>query len=135
MISQIATASYLVCDIEPRYWEDATVNGMEDRDGTLIPLRDGDIWKITLDLATGKILEWPEGVDAGIHYKVCDQGLYWLADAEQNKIARWKGSYVPGEFLCHGAHQSSEYVIFHVGAGGEIRDYQRPSIDQEDWTL
>ena len=69
-----AEVKYLRATCGVRYWEDATVNGKEDTDGTLIPLRDGDTWKVTIDLATGIIEGWPEGTTAKIHYKVCDEG-------------------------------------------------------------
>ena len=55
-----------------RYWEDASVNGVEDTDGTLIPFRKGDLWCPIIDLETGQIYDWPAGANAYIHYKVCD---------------------------------------------------------------
>jgi hypothetical protein len=37
-------ATYIEVSAGVRYWEDATVNGTEDADGTLIPARKGDTW-------------------------------------------------------------------------------------------
>lgn len=35
-------AQYIQVSAQVRYWEDASVNGVFDDDGTLIPLRTGD---------------------------------------------------------------------------------------------
>ena len=61
-----------------RYWEDGTVNGVEDTEGDLIPLRQGDDWCPTIDVETGRIEGWPGGTTASVHYKVCDDGRYAL---------------------------------------------------------
>ena len=71
---------YLAVNAEVRYWEDASVNGVEDQDGTLIPCRHGDSWRPTIEIDTGKIINWPNGTTANIHYKVCAAGSYALLD-------------------------------------------------------
>lgn len=125
-------ARYIEVLAEVRYWEDATVNGVEDTDGTLIPHRDpGNVWAVTLSLATGRILAWPEGVEAEIHYKVCDAGVYYLLDEDANRIARHEG-YVPAG-LCHGGNGYGDYIIMDIDGDGRIRQYQRPDIDDDVW--
>ena len=67
-----------------RYWEDGTINGEEDADGSRIPCRDGTPadndslgggnWCPIIDLETGRIEGWPEGTTASVHYKCCDDG-------------------------------------------------------------
>ena len=37
-------ATYIEVSAEVRYWEDATINGTEDTDGTLTPLRKDACW-------------------------------------------------------------------------------------------
>lgn len=137
-IPQIANAlteaTHIEVDAGVRYWEDATVNGVKDTDGTLIPSRDGDAWKVRIELATGRIEGWPDWTTASIHYKVCDAGLYWLTDAAGNRIAKWNGYYVPSHFLCHGDGGYGDYIIFKVGPDGLIEGYQRPGVSDEDWT-
>ena len=82
----------LLVSAEVRYWEDAEINGTGDtEDGTLIPLKVGNLWKPSIELETGRVLEWPQGTTADIHYKVCDQGEYWLEDAEGKRL-KWKRS-------------------------------------------
>lgn len=131
MVQQHAT--HIEVEAEVRYWEDAKVNGAEDSDGTLIPGRDGDLWKAKINLAAGQIEGWPSGTTASIHYKVCDQGEYWLTDAEGARIAKWKGHYVPGDFLCHGDQGFGDYIIMEVAGDGRIARYTRPDIAPDRW--
>ena len=128
----IQNATHFLAWAGVRYWEDAEVNGVEDEDGTLIPGRVGDRWHVTIELATGKVVGWPEGTSADIHYKVCDDGVYWLLDKDGNKLASRDG-YVPGSFLCHGDNGYGDYIIMTIGPDGQIADYSRPEIVREDW--
>jgi hypothetical protein len=104
-----------------RYWEDATVNGVEDEAGDLIPLRVGDYWIPTIMLETGQILDWPEGTTASIHYKVCDDGRYYLL-APNGGIAAMIDGYVP-KIMCPKDSGFSDYVIMDVGPDGRIADW------------
>lgn len=112
-----------------RYWEDATVNGVEDTDGTLIPLRKGDAWEPVIDLETGRIISWPAGTTADIHYKVCDAGKYWLEDAAGEQI-QFKGYYVPQVL---GDTGGGDYIILKVSDDGLIEGWKQPEIDDEQW--
>lgn len=123
----------LVVSAGVRYWEDASVNGVEDGQGDLVPFRNGDNWEPVVELATGRILDWPEGTTGDIHYKVCDAGEYWLADASGNKVAKWKGHYVPNDLLCVGADGYGDYIILSVGADGRIEGWEPPRIDVGEW--
>ena len=123
----------LIVSAEVRYWEDATVNGIEDTDGSLIPLRHGEAWRPTIELATGQIRDWPQGVSADIHYKVCDAGQYWLADDTGNKVAKYSGDYVPDNLLCIGDRGYGDYIIMKVGKDGKITGWSQPAIDMAEW--
>ena len=116
-----------------RYWEDAMVNGKEDTDGTLIPLRVGDLWSPIIELATGRVLNWPQGTTAEVHYKVCDAGCYWLEDASGKRLKR-ENDYVPSGLLCMGDKGYGDYIILKINADGIIEDW-RPEIDGDDWTV
>lgn len=105
-----------------RYWEDASVNGTEDTDGTLIPCRDGDTWSPLIDLETGTIQDWPAGTTADIHYKVCDDGQYALLDADRHIIKTIVG-YVP-RIMCPSENGYGDYVIMQVGEDGRIADWK-----------
>ena len=126
------TATHIIVKAGVRYWEDADVNGVSDEEGTLIPGRIGDNWHAVIDLANGSLKNWPAGTEADIHYKVCDAGEYWLADAEGNKLAYREG-YVPNEFLCHGGVGYGDYIILKIGPDGRIADYRRPQIAEGEW--
>lgn len=125
-------AEYIEVSAGVRYWEDATVNGVRDENGTLVPFRSGDLWCPVIRLADGVVMDWPEGMQASIHYKVCDAGEYWLQDGERKRVAKWGGYYVPGEFLCHGDNGYGDYIIFNVGPDGRIAKWRRPAIEEAE---
>lgn len=110
-----------------RYWSDATVNGIEgDEDGENedpgIPLRDGDTWKIDIDIETGVIKDWPNGTTASVHYKVCDAGNYYLLDANGNVVASREDRYVPGS-LCPKKSGHGDYIIMDIDGDGKIEGW------------
>lgn len=109
---------YLKAECGVRYWEDGEVNGVEDTDGTLIPLRVGDAWCPVIDLTTGVVEGWPEGIDADVHYKVCDAGVYQLLDADKNVVISIDG-YVP-TIMAPGGSGYGDYVIMTIGTDGKI---------------
>jgi hypothetical protein len=125
-------ARYIEVSAGVRYWEDAILNGHEDTEGR-IPLRSGERWIPVIELATGRILNWPEGTEAKIHYKVCDDGDYWLLDEAKRRIAKWKGYYVPGAILCLEGSGFGDYIIFKVGGDGMVIGWKEPRIDAEQW--
>jgi hypothetical protein len=104
-----------------RYWEDGTVNGVEDTDGTLIPFRDGDYWDLLIDIETGKVFGWPDGTTADVHYKVCDDGSYSLLDRNGTSIKRFDG-YVP-RTLCPGGQGYGDYVVLKIDGAGMIEGW------------
>jgi len=120
----------LLVEADVRYWEDATVNGVEDENGDLIPCKVGDTWKPIIDLETGLITNWEKGKEANIHYKVCDAGEYWLQDENGEKIVKAKGYYVP-EFLAIDDIGCSDYIIMKVDKEGKINNWR---FDSEPFT-
>ena len=111
-----------------RYWEDAYVNGVSDEEGTLIPFRDGDYWCPTINLEKGLIENWPEGIKADIHYKVCDDGEYWLVTDNGIDI-KYGGYYVP-EILDLYNHSYGDYIILKIDSDRNIADWKVPSQRQ-----
>jgi hypothetical protein len=116
---------------EVRYCEDATVNGVEDTDGALIPLRLESCWAPAIELESGRVLDWPEGTTADVHYKVCDAGEYELLDADGNIVAE-KNGYVP-DMLAVGESGYGDYIIMKIGANGMIEGWETPHIDPDLW--
>ena len=115
-----------------RYWEDATVNGERDEDGSRIPCREGTAadndslgggnWCPTIDLDTGIIEGWPAGTTASIHYKCCDDGDYELLDAARNVVKAIDG-YVP-TIMCPEGKGYGDYVIMEIDGTGKIAKWK-----------
>ena len=128
---------YLRARCGVRYWEDAVVNGERDNDGSRIPCRTPaydrkrrrDIWCPTIDLDTGKILNWPEGTTARLHYKVCDDGDYALLDADFGTVKSING-YVP-DIMCPGGEPDGDYVVMAIGGDGVIAGWRVDLADFE----
>ena len=115
-------ANFLQVEAGVRYWEDATVNGIEDEEDDLIPCRVGNDWWPTIELETGKIINWEIGKKADIHYKVCDDGRYILQDENRDHIKTIDG-YVISDLTT-----DSDYIIFKVDENGIIENW-RPTLD------
>ena len=134
------TAVYLRVKAPPRYWEDATVNGVKDQDGSLIPFRHGDQWCPVIHLASGQLAGWPRGTSASVYYKVCDEGEYFLSDKNGALICKYRDAYVPDSLLCHGLdlygdrqRGFGDYIILEIGETGLINGYTQPSFYDDDW--
>ena len=138
---------YLCASLDVRYWEDASINGVDDisydeqqnGEKPRMPLivenpqsrhRDDKwLWEIKIDLETGIIKGWPEGVTADIHYKVCDQGIYWLEDEDGNEIHKIE-SYVPSIFDFYD-DSYGDYVIMTIDGNGKVvewDDYDKATL-------
>ncbi len=123
------SASYIEVSAGVRYWEDATINGSSDDSGTLTPFKRGDLWCPVIRLSDGWVVDWPQGTLADIHFKVCDDGEYWLLDDDKRRVAKWAGYYVPNSFLCHGDHGYGDYIILKINADGLIQKWSQPKIE------
>lgn len=121
-------ATYIECSAGVRYWEDATINGIEDASGTLTPFKKNDRWCPIIRLEDGFVLDWPIGTVADIHFKVCDDGEYWVLDEEKKRIGKWSGYYVPNDFLCHGDNGYGDYIILKISADGFIEKWVQPKV-------
>jgi hypothetical protein len=108
-----------------RYWEDATINGVVDEDGTLTPCRKGELWCPIIDIDTGIITNWTIGVTADVHLKVCDAGSYFLKDAEGNIVLSREDNYVPN-CLIPGSY--GDYIEMQIDENGKIANWE-PSLD------
>jgi len=112
---------YLFVEAGVRYWKDAIINGIEDKDGN-IPCRDGDCWKPLININTGKIVNWIQGVRATTHYKVCDNGTYKLLDSNMELIKKIR-DYVP-KMLSPKAEGWGDYIIMDIDPDGQINDWK-----------
>ena len=134
-------ATYIEVSAGVRYWEDAIINGVEDENGTLTPFRERGRWSPVIRL-DGVVIDWPTGMTADIHFKVCDDGDYWLLDEQRKRFAKWGGFYVPNAFLCHGDQGFGDYIILKIDADGRIDKWRTPEVriardeeDQQGWQV
>jgi hypothetical protein len=111
---------YIHAKVGVRYWDDAIVNGLNDVDGSMIPCRKGDYWCPIIDVETGHIINWKEGVVADVHYKCCDDGEYYLLDEDKEIITQTEG-YVPSS-LCP-SDGYGDYVIMKIDESGKIEGW------------
>jgi hypothetical protein len=117
-------AKYLVVEAEPRYWEDATVDGKDDELGTKIPCREGEAWCPVIDVDTGQIVNWTQGITASVHYKVCDAGVYELQTSDKpRKLIVRKDGYVP-RCLSPGDNGYGDYIIMNIDENGIIENWK-----------
>lgn len=121
---------FLKAECGVRYWEDGVVNGETDSDSEpKMPFSSANGWSPLIDVDAGTIVDWPEGVVASIHYKVCDAGVYSLLDEGKNLIATIS-DYVP-DILSPGGQGYGDYVIMDIDGTGKISNW-RPSFDEWD---
>lgn len=128
-IKKTAKVKALKVEAGVRYWEDATVNGVADEDGDLVPARSGDSWCPMIDIDTGVVAGWPEGTVADIHYKVCDAGSYALIGEDGDELVR-KDGYVPA-IMSPGGDGYGDYIIMHIDGDGRIADWDADLSDFE----
>ena len=116
-----AVATHLLVDAVVRYFEDAErMTGTADE----VPLRFSERWIASIRLADGVIEGWPAGEAWRIHFKVCDDGEYWLRLSEAVNgfpFLKWKGHYVPEEWLAVTDSGDGDYIILNVGVDGKSR--------------
>lgn len=106
-----------------RYYEDATVNGVEDTNGELIPCKVGELWCPVIDVGSGVIINWKQGVKAEVHYKVCDDGSYYFEDANGNILLSIEQNYVP-KIMCPKEEGYGDYIIMDIDENGKIADWE-----------
>jgi hypothetical protein len=106
-----------------RYWEDVSIDGVSDEEGTLTPCRVGDYWCPLIDVDSGVITNWEQGKTANIHAKVCDNGSYYLKDEKGNVVLSIEEDYVP-RMLCPKENGYGDYIIMNVGEDGKIDGFK-----------
>ena len=113
---------YLHANMGVRYWDDGKINGEPDNDDDpQMPLIDGDGWVLKINLETGIIADWPKGVIADTHYKVCDAGIYTLLNDAGEEVVKRDG-YVPS-MLCPSGDGYGDYVIMKIDGSGQIENW------------
>lgn len=79
------------------------------------PGRKGDIWDVTVDIDTGRVLDWPECYKASVCMKVCDSGTYTLLAPDKSVISELENEYVPTDCVPGG---DGDYIEMEINADG-----------------
>ena len=117
-ITKEVDIKYITIEIAVRYEEEDIPNNA--------PMRDGDMWKASVDIDTGKINDWPQGQTLDLYMKVCDEGMYRLFDADWNELACIDG-YVPNGIV-PGSY--GDYVDLKIDESGVITNWPtNPKFD------
>ncbi|MBR1526876.1 MAG: hypothetical protein IJ640_09510 [Prevotella sp.] len=135
---------FVKIDAGVRYWEDGEVNGKDDIDlyetkGVCSPtmpfaikVKDAPTsniysdhyrWQPIIDIEKGCIVGWPKGTSAKVHYKVCDDGIYYLLAPDYKQLYKIE-SYVPS-FL----GEEGDYIIMDIDKDGNIAKF---SCNEDD---
>jgi len=95
--------------------------------GENFPFHAHEQWLADIDIATGKVLNWP--ADAGarkLHTKVCDEGTYTLFDAAGEFVAKIENNYVPHSIV---PGDYGDYVVLDIAADGTITNWKKPNAE------
>lgn len=117
------------------FWEDAIINNQRDYKGNLIPFRIGNSWCPIIDVLNGTLVNWMKGTTAHINFKIRDNGEYYLIDIKSNERFKYKDSYVPNDYLCHGRNGYGDYIILDIDETGKILHYKVPKFTESEWKL
>ena len=82
---------------------------------------EGWYWCPVIDLATGRIKNWKQGVRASISYKVVDEFECYITDADDKIVTRYEG-YVPS-FMAITDEGYGDYVYLEIDENGMIADW------------
>lgn len=116
-----------------RYWEDSKINGVYDDHGNpkmpcVTGIYDGSgrmYWCPLIDVETGQITNWETGIEASIHYKVCDEcGLTIIKGVN---VLYEDEDYVP-EFLYPKEEGYGDYIIMDIDSEGFIKDWRNTDV-------
>ena len=130
----VLDATTILVNAYVRYWEDGRINGVRDNaDCPNMPCAvkgdKGNRWLPIIDIETGKIRNWREGVTASIHYKVCDEFECRIIDekgGEHCLITDYEG-YVP-EFMYPKECSYGDYIIMDIDENGYIQDWDKAEV-------
>ena len=115
-----------------RYWNDTEVNETPDTEnGDNIPCKNGNLWMPTIEIETGKILNWKQGVKSNVHYKVCDCCGWDLLDENNEIVLSEEDGYVP-DTLCPKERGYGDYIIMDINEDGFISNF---NFDIDDFHL
>ena len=141
-------AKYIQVNTSVRYWHDTEVNGeydinFIDKQGEGKPnipcavkvkdepethiCSDHWRWKPVIDIESGQIVNWEQGVIANVLYKVCDEFACDLLDSEKKVVHSYEG-YVP-DFMCPREAGYGDYIDMMIDGKGFIEDWDKSEVE------
>lgn len=117
-----------------RYTQDAEIfnpdtSKFEEDTNAKMPCLKGTNWCPEIDVDRGVIINWTQGVEAILHYKVCDCfSAEVLVDG--NVVAKVEDEYVP-DCMCPADEGYGDYIDMNVRSDGSIQGWSR--FDFEVW--
>ena len=94
-----------------------------------MPCLKGSCWCPEINPDTGVITNWQIGVEARLHYKVCDCFSAEVLD-DGNVVAKVENEYVP-DCMCPADEGYGDYIDMNVRSDGSIEGWS--CADFEDW--
>jgi len=124
-------SKFLRAKIGARYWEDSLLNGVSDEDKKM-PFIVDEEWIIDIDLSSGRVIGWPIGSTANIHYKSVDQNSFYLLDKNKNITHKYEKKGVP-DVMCPIENGGGDYVILDIDKNGFILDFDATKTNAIPW--
>lgn len=122
----------LVVKAGVRYWEDTEVNGeIDTEEGDNIPCKVGNLWCPEIDIDSGIIINWKQGVKADVHYKACDCFGYEIKSDEGVVVVSAEDGYVPNT-MCPKERGYGDYIIMEINEYGLISNWKFDFSDFEN---
>jgi len=88
------------------------------------PFRKADMWHITVEHPTGKIINWPKNIPARrLYMKVVDTGLYSILNEDKQIISSIENDYVPDSNSIPGSY--GDYLNFEIDEDGIITNWYK----------
>lgn len=119
---------------DARYTNDAEIfnpdtSNFEEDTNAKMPCLKGSFWCPEINPDTGVITNWQMGVEARLHYKVCD-GFSAEVLVDGNVVAKVEDEYVP-DCMCPADEGYGDYIDMNVRSDGSIEGWS--CSDFEDW--
>lgn len=110
---------FLRMEIPVRYGEEDIPNDF--------PGRTDDVLSLLVDVESREIIGFPKDFCYNVHMKVCDEGSYYLLDANKEELLKLENYYAPNEFV-PGSY--GDYVELNI-VNGVIENWlKNPKIDE-----
>jgi hypothetical protein len=113
-VTQEFEVSHIRLSVHVRYGEEDIPNDF--------PGRDGDTWNATIELETGKIMDWPQGYSAAFSMKVVDEGTYQLLAPDGSEVACIEEDYVPNGVI---PGEYGDYIRMQINGDGVVTNWPK----------